>query len=165
MMEKTARQAELKKSASSFFDPILYLKINNLGIPLKELVKFKTFPMIIADKRITVGRLSELTGAEGGIADLVIYNVGMGIDLLANQGLARQNGDFVTATAKGTRLFRFFEDENEVTDWLRGEARKAIFEKVNMARFAQNVNKVYAIIDAMTSSYREELKSARRDRY
>ena len=87
MMEKTARQAELKKSGK------LVLRLNPVPQDkqprdtLKELVKFKTFPTIIADKGITVGRLSELTGAEGGIADLVIYNVGMGIECLQTRAL------------------------------------------------------------------------------
>ncbi len=162
MREKNKARAELMESADSFFKNVFYLKINNNGLSLKEIEKFRTFPRIIANQGISISRLAELAGAEWAIADLVVYNVLMSVEQLARHGLVTEVRDGVLPTEKGIRLFSFFEDDTEVKNWLDSAIKKAQSEGVDIDRFTKNVEKVRAVIGGIIALYGEELKDARR---
>ena len=163
MQEKNKAHNELRGAADLFFKDTLYLKINNNGLSLKEVEKFRTFPRIIANPRISIERLSELAGAKGGISDYVSYNVFMSVERLARQGLVTEGKEGVIPTEKGIMLFSFFEDKAEVKSWLDSAIKKAQSEGADMRRFTQNAEKVRAVIAGMIALYGEGLKDARRE--
>lgn len=162
LMPRLKRDMQEDEAASSFFRSTLYLHIRNNGISLKEIEKFIAFPRIIANPGISLESLAGLLDVPLQVRDLIMYNTGMGIKMLEEDGLVEMNDNRVSPTEKGIRLFRFLCDREAVDTWLSREASKARSEGVEMVQFANNASKARAIISNMSRTYEDGAKGVAR---
>ena len=130
--------------ANKFFEPVIYLKINSVGLHFYDIHKFTIFWIIANNPCISPERLRNMVTVNAATLDFTLYHVDKAFTILENLGITKF-GDSISLTDSGRALYTFLHDKEAVDSWISGIRYP---DSVDPLRAAYNIKKVREVIDS-----------------